>query len=207
MPRRSTGGRRSSNWHPVAVTSDRGSYRKTTAVAAAVVAGGLSLLALAAAGFTRTGGWPFIATVGLTASALLIGIVTAWAMLVTAGGLIALRRDRLEEAGLPYASAARRESVAGPFRRWLIRVLMRRVAAPGDAHRSPSGSARRVGGDSPTRRDSRHARREWDAGWRAIHAGDGGVLRPAGPVFSDASTSSMIGFTVQASSGCTTSYF
>ena len=118
------------------MTSDRGSYRKTTAVAAAVVAGGLSLLALAAAGFTRTGGWPFIATVGLTASALLIGIVTAWAMLVTAGGLIALRRDRLEEAGLPYASAARRESIAGPFRRWLIKYSI-----PLAARRTPSGSA------------------------------------------------------------------
>lgn len=115
------------------MTSDRGSYRKTTALAAVVVAGGASLLAVALVALTRTAGWPMIAAVGLTASVVLIGIATAWATLVTGGGLIALRRDRLEEAGLPYAPPRRRESVAGPFRQWLLRVFH----AAGRAGRMP----------------------------------------------------------------------
>lgn len=102
----------------------RRSYRKTTVVAAAVTLGGLSLLfILGRVGVAGAGGRSLLAWGCWVGATLAVGVASAWTCLVAAGGLIALRRDELEEEGRPYASKARRESVAGPFRMWLYRTL------------------------------------------------------------------------------------
>jgi hypothetical protein len=111
------------------VSEGRASYVKTTAAAGIVTAGGLAVVAaLLVLGVSRSGNWAPTVGMAWAAGTLLALGATAWAGLATAGGAVALRRDGLEEEGLPYASMARRESIVGPVRGWLIRVLRRREA-------------------------------------------------------------------------------
>ena len=87
----------------------RSSYWKTTSVTTAGALAGVAVLAeLGVTGFVVQSP---LASLALVATALLVGLATAWLSLVATGGVIALRRDALEAEGRPYAPTARRESV------------------------------------------------------------------------------------------------
>lgn len=98
------------------MVSYRQSFWKTTAGSSAVALAGMSvLLALLRLSWSRLGILSPFAYLGLGAFMLLDGLGTMWLGLIATGGLIALRRDKLEEKGRPYAKGARRESVPGPL--------------------------------------------------------------------------------------------
>lgn len=112
----------------------RRSYRKT--VVAAIAAGAI-LAASIVTGLTalRPGtGSGAIAWAAWLAGVALLAVLLAWAVLIAAGGLLALRRDSLERRGIPYVAAGRREHVAGPLLRAWRRLMraVRRVAGARD---------------------------------------------------------------------------
>jgi hypothetical protein len=118
------------------MTPHRRSYSKTIE-AATLALGGLMVAAVWLAVAGRSAGWPGVAWMG---SVLPVGLggAVAWMALIIAGGLVALHRDALEERGVPYPPARRREWVPGPVARATLRafdrvgrVLGRRPAALG----------------------------------------------------------------------------
>ncbi len=87
-----------------------------------------ALALIAAAGWSALGhgqGFGPLAWFTWSAVTAAAGWVLAWACLVAAGGLIAIRRDALEERGVPYASTRRREALVGPIRAWCFRTFRR----------------------------------------------------------------------------------
>lgn len=109
--------------------SHRVSYWKTLLAAAMAL-----LLALAALASLV---WVFFSTTfaGIllealwAVTALVTAAATGWLALLVLGGIIALRRDRLEAAGQPYVDARRRESVSAviPALVSLVRQLIGRL--------------------------------------------------------------------------------
>lgn len=114
------------------MTEQARSYWKTV-----VVAGTVSMLAAATvaiavwAAFGPLRGQSGLVWLGWSTALVALLMLGKFAGLVTAGGLIALKRDALEEAGLPYASGERRESLVGPLRGRLFRTLRRNDRADG----------------------------------------------------------------------------
>jgi len=111
------------------MVDQRRSYWKTTAAAivAAAVSGAAATWA-AASWHPASSALVSIAGIGTIIVATIVGL---WAIVVVAGGFIALRRDALEEEGIPYAPLEPREWHAGPLVRRLragaraVRALLR----------------------------------------------------------------------------------
>src|SRR5215831_6171866 len=114
----------------------RVSFWRTTAASTAAMFALTALMAgLLAWGWSRpteTADWA--AYVGLGLAALLIVPLTTASGLITAGGLIALRRDSLEAKGKPYAQSSPREATSSFAIAALRAVLSRRRFGfyPGD---------------------------------------------------------------------------
>ncbi len=106
----------------------RPSYRKTI-LASSLAAGAVLILlgAWALAGSWRGPGGHALFWLGWAGAGVVLALVLAALALVAAGGLIALRRTRLEERGIPYARAEGREWLPGPSLR-LLRNGWRRFA-------------------------------------------------------------------------------
>jgi hypothetical protein len=109
----------------------RAGYRKSywkTIVATAAVGGGSVLLGLAIVlrFWPPTGAGAVGARAAWTIILVALAVIFLWTSFVAAGGLIALRRETLEAAGLPYASIVPRESRPSVFGLWLRRIGRRR---------------------------------------------------------------------------------
>lgn len=107
----------------------RGSYWKTVIAASLAGAGALVLLPwLSRPTLLGRGAGPPAGRLvwgGLGGIVVVLGMIAAWSALVVTGGLIALRRDRLETRGVPYARRQRRERVAGPAVLAMRRLIRR----------------------------------------------------------------------------------
>jgi hypothetical protein len=117
------------------MSAPRRSFRKTVVAGAAGLAGLATAVAWLEVGATGAE-WPAGAWLGWGAVQLVLLGGIGWLGLVVGGGLIALRRDALEERGIPYVSSDRRESVPGPLVGAPRRALRRIVTALG---RKPGG--------------------------------------------------------------------
>jgi hypothetical protein len=121
------------------MTDHRSSCWKTTTLGAVLALGCTTvLLATLALVWPQADPWSWYTSIGLGAAGILIALATMWLSLITAGGLIALRRDAFEEQGRPYAPDARRESVSIPsIAKWSS--ALRRCFAFGDDARASLG--------------------------------------------------------------------
>src|SRR5690349_685892 len=90
------------------MASHRLSAWKTTAIAAVAALCLLAIVLVTGGLAIRPAAWP--AQIGLGGVALLAALALLWLSLVTAGGLIGLRRDTLERRGVPYVGKDSRES-------------------------------------------------------------------------------------------------
>ena len=105
------------------MTSHRRSYWKTVVIAGMLGSSGLAVSAGLAFVFVRFEPWPITARLAwISGTSVAVGAVV-WMVLVVAGGLIALHRDRLEDRGLPYVVRTPRERASRPggrtLRRWI----------------------------------------------------------------------------------------
>jgi hypothetical protein len=116
--------------HIAGMTRHRGSYRKATVAAAVGSLSAISLLALLGRGIGSVASIP--AQLGLGACAMLAIAATLLLGAITAGGVIALRRDAFEAAGSPYVPCKPRERLPGPTTR-MWRALTH-AARTDDAH-------------------------------------------------------------------------
>jgi hypothetical protein len=99
--------------------SYRRSYWKTVAVFGGLAMAGVAMLAALADLAWRPWrpAWPLGAWLAWSALVVALVVPTAVVALIATGGLVALRRDRLEELGLPYASPTPREAMGGVIAR------------------------------------------------------------------------------------------
>jgi hypothetical protein len=108
------------------VTPHRRSYWKTVGAAAAALTGlGVVVAWLGAWAWTAGARWAGIAWAGWTFLLVTLMGLLGWAALVVAGGLVALHRDALEERGVPYPPAGRRERIAGRVVGAVLRTVSR----------------------------------------------------------------------------------